>query len=51
MLNIDDNLVQQRLVPAIEALEQDMELLEPEEVISIFNEFGLFIVNAEAAMD
>ena len=47
MLNINHELVQQRLIPVVEALEQDIELLEPADVISIFNEFGLMIVEVE----
>ena len=50
MLEINDSLVQQRLVPAIEALQEEGELLRPEDMINILNEFGLFIVDAESAM-
>lgn len=50
MPEIDDTLVKQRLAPTIEALQEELESLTPEDVISLFNEFGLFIVDAEACM-
>lgn len=49
MPEINDKLVLDRLVPVIETLREECgESLEPEDVISTFNEFGLFIIDAEA---
>jgi hypothetical protein len=51
VLEIDDNLVKQRLIPTIEALENEMDFIEPADLISFFNEFGLFIVPAEQLLE
>ena len=50
MPKINDSLVQQRLITVIEVLQDAGEFLEPEDVINIFNEFGLFIIDTESAM-
>ena len=51
MLNINHELVQDRLLPALEALQQDIELLEPADVLTLFNEYGLVIVESEVLLD